>query len=420
MPIRSAIACAFFVPKLRDHFPAFHSNLFFFKEKKQRISSAIRAKNNRMKTILFIIQKEFKQIFRDKSMLQLIFILPILQLLILSNAATFDVKNISITFVDNDQSRDSRDLINAFKASSYFKVTEPFYSEKEAVEEMQKGKTDIIVTIPIHFNRYLRKEQKASVSVSINAIDAATAGVENVYVTQILNTYNQNIQMQSKYFSENKEVTQNIMVIPSFWYNNTLNYKTFMVPGILVLLVTMLTLFLSSMNIVREKELGTLEQINVTPIKKYQFIIGKLFPFWILGLVILTVGLLIAKLVFNVPMLGSIFLVYGFTSVYLLLILGFGLYISNHTETQQQAMFIAWFFMVIFILMSGLFTPIESMPKWAQNLTLLNPIRYFVEFIRMVLLKGSGISEVLPNLLIVSGFAVFVNGMAVWSYKKSN
>ena len=373
-----------------------------------------------MKTTLFIIQKEFKQIFRNKSMLQIIFILPILQLLILSNAATFDVKNIAITFVDNDQSRESRDLINAFKASTYFKVTEPYFSEKEAVEEMQKGKTDIIVNIPVHFNRDLQKDQKASISVSINAIDAATAGVENVYVTQILNSYNQNIQMQSKYFSENKEVPQNIMVIPSFWYNKTLNYKTFMVPGILVLLVTMLTLFLSSMNIVREKELGTLEQINVTPLKKYQFIIGKLFPFWVLGLVILTVGLVISKVVFDVPMLGNILLVYGFTSVYLLLILGFGLYISNHTETQQQAMFIAWFFIVIFILMSGLFTPIESMPKWAQNLTLLNPIRYFVEFIRMVLLKGSGFSEVLPNLLIVSGFAVFVNGMAVLSYKKSN
>jgi ABC-2 type transport system permease protein len=388
--------------------------------KKKRISTAIRAKKYKMKTIVFIIQKEFKQIFRNKSMLQIIFILPIIQLLILSNAATFDVKNIAITFVDNDQSRDSRDLINAFKASTYFKVTAPYFSEKEAIEVMQKGKTDIIVNIPVHFNRNIQKEQKASISVSINAIDAAKAGVENVYVTQILNSYNQNIQMQSKYFSKNREVAQNIMVIPSFWYNNTLNYKTFMVPGILVLLVTMLTLFLSSMNIVREKELGTLEQINVTPIKKYQFIIGKLFPFWVLGLVILTVGLVISKVVFDVPMLGNILLVYGFTSVYLLLILGFGLYISNHTETQQQAMFIAWFFIVIFILMSGLFTPIESMPQWAQKLTLLNPIRYFVEFIRMVLLKGSGFSEILNNLLIVLGFAVFVNGMAVWSYKKSN
>ena len=373
-----------------------------------------------MKTILFIIQKEFKQIFRDKSMLRLILILPILQLLILSNAATFDVKNIAITFVDNDQSTDSRAMINSFTASSYFNVTNSYFSEKEALEEIQKGKTDIVINIPAKFSQRLQKEKKASVSVSINAIDAATAGVENVYISQILNSYNQNIQLTSNYSATDKEIAQNITVIPSFWYNNTLNYKTFMVPGILVLLVTMLILFLSSMNIVREKELGTLEQINVTPIKKYQFIVGKLFPFWILGFVILTIGLFIAKVVFNVPMLGNVFLIYGFTAVYLLLILGFGLYISNKTETQQQAMFIAWFFMVIFILMSGLFTPIESMPKWAQNLTLLNPIRYFVEFVRMVLLKGAGFFDVLNHFIIIFLFAVFVNGMAVWSYKKMN
>jgi len=199
-----------------------------------------------------------------------------------------------------------------------------------------------------------------------------------------------------------------------------LNYKTFMVPGILVLLVSMLTLFLSGMNIVREKEIGTLEQINVTPIKKHQFIIGKLFPFWVLGLVILTVGLLIAKIIFNVPMLGNIGLIYLFASVYLLVILGMGLLISNYTDTQQQAMFIAWFFVVIFILMSGLFTPIESMPEWAQNVTLFNPIRYFVEIIRMVMLKGSGFQDIVPQLSIIALYAFIMNGLAVWSYKKTN
>jgi ABC-2 type transport system permease protein len=174
------------------------------------------------------------------------------------------------------------------------------------------------------------------------------------------------------------------------------------------------------MNIVREKEIGTLEQINVTPIKKHQFIIGKLFPFWVLGLVILTVGLLIAKIIFNVPMLGNIGLIYLFASVYLLVILGMGLLISNYTDTQQQAMFIAWFFVVIFILMSGLFTPIESMPEWAQNVTLFNPIRYFVEIIRMVMLKGSGFQDIVPQLSIIALYAFIMNGLAVWSYKKTN
>nr|WP_315183144.1 ABC transporter permease [uncultured Flavobacterium sp.] len=372
-----------------------------------------------MKTILFIVQKEFRQIFRNKAMLPIIFVMPLMQLLILSNAASFEVKNIQFSYIDHDHSVASRALISKFQASSYFKIIESFDSKAKANQEMQKGKVDVILEIPNHFERNLIKEKKTSLSVSINAIDGAAAGIENVYVSQIITEFNQNLQTKLFQYTDGTLVQpQNIVTIPSFWYNNTLNYKTFMVPGILVLLVTMITLFLSSMNIVREKEIGTLEQINVTPIKKHQFIIGKLFPFWVLGLVILTVGLTIAKIVFNVPILGNIGLIYMFTSVYLFVILGIGLFISNHTETQQQAMFIAWFFMVIFILMSGLFTPIESMPEWAQNITLFNPIRYFVEIIRMVMLKGATFSDISFQFFIIFMYAFVLNGLAVWSYKK--
>lgn len=378
-------------------------------------------KLNKMKTILFIIQKEFKQIFRNKSMLPIIFILPLMQLVVLSNAASFEVKNIKFSYVDNDHSSASRELISKFQASNYFNIISQFSSKKEANLQMQKGNVDVILEIPIYFERNLIKQQNTNLSVSINAIDGAAAGVSNVYITQIISGYNQSIQTQLQTYNQGTIVqAENITTIPSFWYNKTLNYKTFMVPGILVLLVTMLSLFLSSMNIVREKEVGTLEQINVTPIKKHQFIIGKLFPFWVIGLMVLTVGLTIAKLVFNVPILGNIFLIYGFTSIYLILILGIGLFISNHTETQQQAMFIAWFFTVIFILMSGLFTPIESMPNWAQKVTLLNPIRYFVEVIRMVMLKGAGFSDIKNQIAIITIYAFAINGFAVWSYKKTN
>jgi ABC-2 type transport system permease protein len=372
-----------------------------------------------MKTILYIIQKEFKQIFRNKGMLPIIFVLPIMQLLILSNAASFEVKNIAFSYIDHDHSTASRELISRFSASNYFKIVQEFDSKALANKAMQKGKVDVILEIPNHFERHLLKDKKSSLSLSINAIDGATAGIENVYISQIINTYNQNLQTQlMRYHEGNLVPPQNILTIPSFWYNNTLNYKTFMVPGILVLLVTMLTLFLSSMNIVREKEMGTLEQINVTPIKKHQFIIGKLFPFWVLGLFILSIGLTIAKLVFNIPILGNIGLIYLFTSVYLLVVLGIGLIISNFTETQQQSMFIAWFFTVIFILMSGLFTPIESMPQWAQNITLFNPIRYFVEIVRMVLLKGATFSDISFQFFIIGIYAFILNGIAVWSYKK--
>ena len=375
----------------------------------------------KMKTILFIIQKEFKQIFRNKSMLPIIFILPLMQLIILSNAASFEVKNIKFSYIDNEKSALSRQLISQFEASNYFDIIAQFPSKKEADLAMQNGKVAVTLEIPNQFEQQLVKNKKGTLSVSINAIDGAAAGVTNVYIMQIISGFNQDIQPKLQLFQEGKPVSNSkITTIPSFWYNKTLNYKTFMVPGILVLLVTMLSLFLSSMNIVREKEVGTLEQINVTPIKKHQFIIGKLFPFWVLGLVVLTVGLVISKVVFNVPILGNIFLIYMFTSVYLILILGIGLFISNHTETQQQAMFIAWFFTVIFILMSGLFTPIESMPTWAQNVTLLNPIRYFVEVIRMVMLKGSGFQDIKLQLGIIALYAIVINGLAVWSYKKTN
>jgi ABC-2 type transport system permease protein len=374
-----------------------------------------------MKTILFIIQKEFRQIYRNKGMLPVIFILPLVQLLILSNAASFEIKNIKFSYVDNDHSVASRELISKFEASKYFNIIESFSSKKEAKLQMQTGKVDVILEIPNHFERDLIIENNTNLSLSINAIDGAAAGVENVYISQIITGFNQKIQTQLYQYNDASYVQPvNIVTIPSFWYNNTLNYKTFMVPGILVLLVTMLTLFLSSMNIVREKELGTLEQINVTPIQKYQFIVGKLFPFWVLGLVILTVGLTIAKVIFSVPILGSIGLIYFFTSVYLLVILGIGLIISNFSDTQQQAMFVAWFFTVIFILMSGLFTPIESMPQWAQNVTALNPIRYFVEIIRMVMLKGATFSDISRPFFIIVFYAFVLNGIAVWSYRKVN
>lgn len=372
-----------------------------------------------MKTILYIIQKEFRQIFRNKGMLPIIFVLPILQLVILSNAATFEIKNIKFSYVDYDKTSFSRALIEKFDASTYFNVVAEFPSKKEANSAMAIGKVDVILEIPRYFERDLLKQKNTDISVAINAIDGAAAGVENVYINQIVQNFNKKAKVELLTASDMANTPKDIVTIPSFWYNKTLNYKTFMVPGILVLLVTMITLFLSGMNIVREKEIGTLEQMNVTPIKKYQFIIGKLFPFWILGFVLLTVGLTIAKVVFDVPIIGSLGLIYFYTSFYLLVVLGMGLFISNFTDTQQQAMFISWFFVVIFILMSGLFTPIESMPMWAQYVTEFNPVKYFVQVTRMVMLKGAHFNDILPQLTKTIVYAVIMNGLAVWSYQKT-
>ncbi len=285
---------------------------------------------------------------------------------------------------------------------------------------MLNGDVDVVLEIPPYFERDLIKEKQSELGLTINAIDGATAGVESVYVSQIVQSFNKNLRTVLMQASDKINRPIQITTIPSFWYNETLNYKTFMVPGILVLLVTMITLFLSGMNIVREKEIGTLEQINVTPIQKKQFIIGKLFPFWVIGMGLLTIGLIIAKLIFDIPIVGSLALMYAYTSIYIFVVLGIGLFISNFTNTQQQAMFIAWFFMVIFILMSGLFTPIESMPQWAQFITEFNPIKYFVEVMRMVMLKGSSFKDILPQMIKTLLYALVMNGLAVWSYKKTN
>jgi ABC-2 type transport system permease protein len=179
-------------------------------------------------------------------------------------------------------------------------------------------------------------------------------------------------------------------------------------------------MFLSSANIVREKEIGTIEQLNVTTIKKYEFILGKLIPFWLLGLFELTIGLVIAWLVFGVPFEGSVVMIYLFAFIYLIAVLGLGMLISTITDRQQQAMFISWFFLVIFILMSGLFTPIESMPDWAQAITTVDPIAYFVEFIRMVLLKGSSFADVQHLFVGISIYAVATNTLAMLNYRKTS
>ncbi|MEP1093859.1 MAG: ABC transporter permease [Cyclobacteriaceae bacterium] len=372
-----------------------------------------------MKRIGYIVQKEFRQIFRNKAMLPIIFVMPLIQLIILSNAATFEVKNIRFSYIDHDHSSNSRALIEKFNVSGYFNIISDFPSQALASSAMLKGEVDVILEIPGHFERDLLGDKYAQLGITINAIDGAAAGVESVYINQIVQSFNKEIRVALLQKTQASILPITIETIPLFWYNKTLNYKTFMVPGILVMLVTMITLFLSGMNIVREKEIGTLEQINVTPIRKGQFIVGKLFPFWVIGMVLLSIGLVISKLIFDIPIVGSLGLMYFYTSIYILVILGIGLFISNYTDTQQQAMFIAWFFMVIFILMSGLFTPIESMPKWAQVLTEFNPIKYFVEVMRMVMLKGSSLEDIYPQLAKTTAYALAMNGLAVWSYKKT-
>ncbi len=368
-----------------------------------------------IRVILVILHKEFLQIFRNKGMVPIIFIMPFIQLLILSNAATFDVKHVPFHLQDLDRSSLSNNLARYFSSSGYFRRTGESFSSIQAVDELISRKADLVVVIPRNFEHDLITLGSTPVQLIINAEDGFSAGVIQGYTNDIITGFNNEHKML---FARAGAAFPEIQVTSSGWYNPELEYTHYMVPGILVILVTLIGLFLSGMNVVSEKETGTIEQINVTPVKSYQFITGKLLPFWIIGLGELTLGLFIARIVFHVPMLGSYLLVYLVASIYLLVVLGMGLLISTITDTQQQAMFVAWFFMVIFTLLSGLFTSIESMPDWAQLVTMLNPVRHFVDIMRRVMLKGSEFADITGSLVILCVYAAVMLTLAVNRYKK--
>jgi len=370
-----------------------------------------------MRTILYIIQKEFLQVFRNRSMLPIIFFVPVVQLIILVNAATYEMKHIRVSVVDLDLSGTSRKLVSKFQGSPFYQIQSVYFSYAEAEDEMKRGNIEMILQVPARFERKLIKEGQAKVQFVINAINGQSAGLTNAYSTMILLDYNREVLIGNTTPSMPANI-KSIQTDYSYWYNPKLNYKTYMVPGILVLLVTIIGLLLSGMNIVREMEIGTIEQINVTPINKIQFITGKLMPFWIIGLFELAFGLTVGKLLFNIPMEGSLGLIFLSAAVYLFVILSFGLLISTITHTQQQAMLVSFFFMVIFILMSGLFTSIESMPVWAQNLDRLNPVMYFIKIMRMVLLKGSGFADISAHFWSLVVYAVCSLGLAILRYRK--
>lgn len=380
---------------------------------KERIAKATAG----LRVIGYLLEKEFLQIFRNRGMLPIIFIMPFIQLVILSNAATFDVKNVPFHLQDFDRTALSARLTEQFTGSGWFRLTGESFSGTGAVDQLVARKADLVVVIPKDFEKDLMVEGRAGIQLVINAEDGFSAGVIQAYSGEIVAAFNRTLPALLPGMEGAGGVGE-IVVKSSAWYNPELVYSDYMVPGILVILVTMVGLFLSGMNVVREKEIGTIDQINVTPMKRYQFITGKLLPFWIIGLGELTVGLLIARAGFDVPMLGSYLLVYLVASVYMIVVLGMGLLISTVTDSQQQAMFIAWFFMVIFTLMSGLFTSIESMPHWAQNMTMANPVRHFVDIMRRVMLKGAGIREIATPLAILAGDAVLMLTLAVNRYRK--
>jgi ABC-2 type transport system permease protein len=370
-----------------------------------------------MRTLGFLLRKEFLQILRNPGIIYIVFQSMTIQLLVLPFAANFEMKNINLSIVDHDHSAYSQRLMNKITSSGYFILTDysPYY--KKALTSIEKNKSDLIMEIPSGFERDLVRSQKTDILLSINAISGTKGGLAASYTTSIINDFNSDIRGQLIAYTRFNTIPV-IEIVPSNWFNPHLNYRLYMVPGILVMLLTIIGTSLTSGNIVKEKEIGTMEQINVSPIKKVHFILSKIIPFWVIGMVVLTLGLIIAWLVYGIIPLGSYFTIFGFGAMYLIAMLGFGLLVSTYANTQQQSQFISFFFTLIFNMLCGLYTPITSMPQWAQDVAIFNPLKYFVEVMRQVVLKGSHFTDILPQFTAIIIFAVVFNTWAVLNYRK--
>lgn len=382
-----------------------------------------------MQRLRYLLRKEFLQIFRDRLMVMQLMLMPIIQLLLLGNAATFEVKSSRMYVVDRDQSETSRGLVDRMQASRRFVVVGASPSLDVANQWMLARKTDLILSFPADFEKDIVRTHTAPLQLILNAEDGAAAGVTQSYAAQIIQAYANEITAELHPFastirpgqaSPNRPVTasQPIEVRTRGWYNPDLDYRDYMVPGILVQLVTVVGTLMAAMNIVREKEIGTLEQLSVTPLPRSTFMAAKLIPFWVIALVELTLGLLVARFVFHIPMLGSIALVFGAAMIYLIAALGIGLFISTLVDTQQQAMFVTFFIIMVYLLMSGLFTPVRSMPTWAQWIAQFNPVKHFIEIMRAVLLKGATARDVARQIGILAAFGVVALTLAVKQYAR--
>jgi ABC-2 type transport system permease protein len=372
-----------------------------------------------VRTILFLVRKEFLQIFRDHTTVAQIFMIPIVQLLVLSNAATFDLKQTRLLVVDEDRTTVSAGLVHRLEGGRQFRVVRQTSTDHVVEEALLNREVTAVLHIPRRFEKDLVQRRQAIVQLVLNAEEGAATGIVQSNANAILADYARELSLTLPAAPGSSMRTAPLDLRTQRWFNPTRNYKHYMVPALMVALTTIIGLLLTAQNITREYELGTLEQLNVTPMTKIQFIAAKLIPFWLISLVIFSIGLTIGKLVFDIPMRGNLLLVYLALMVYLIVVLGLGLWISTITRTQQQAMFVAFFVILIFLLMGGLFTPVDSMPDWARAVAQANPVKHFVFIMRAVLVRGAGIETIAPPLLGLSAGGVLVLTLAVRRYRKS-
>ena len=353
----------------------------------------------------FLIRKEFLQIRRNAFLPRLIIVFPIMIMCVMPWVMNMEVKNIRVSVVDNDRTTQSQQLVHRIEASNYFVFCGLKGSYQEALKDVEKSRTDVILEI-----------SDGRCLIAANAVNGTKGSMGSAYLAQIVQSSALSVQSSALRNQRSAFSPVNTRLL----YNTHQDYKIFMIPALLAIVMMLMTGFLPALNIVGEKETGTIEQINVTPVSKWAFILAKLIPYWLIALFIITVCLLLSWGVYGITCRGSVAFVYLLAMLLALFFSSLGLIISNYSDTLQQAIFVMWFFVVCLMLLSGLFTPTRSMPSWAYATTYVNPMHYFIDAIRTVFVRGGGIGSIAHQLLALSGLSGVMAIWAVLSYKKNS
>ncbi|MBO8453631.1 MAG: ABC transporter permease [Bacteroidetes bacterium] len=378
----------------------------------------------------YLLEKEFKQFFRDPGLPRMALMFPVLMMLVFPFAVSMEIRNINLAVVDSDRSEESSRLLERCTSSGYFRLVAFCGSPEEAMRLMDENKADAIITIAFDFSREIGNGSGFPVGIKVNTVNGTRGSIASQYLQNCIMMYLQDRNSReagsSVQSAASAPAAQSVSAGPAidvsekYYFNTYLDYKLFMIPALIVIGITMITAFLPSLNIVSEKETGTIEQMNVTPVSKSAFIICKMIPYWAIAFFVLTACLLIAWAVFGYVCRGNVLWLYLYTTLDIIVMAGLGLLISNYSSNAQQAMFVIWFFAVIFMLMSGIFTPIASMPGWAQAITYLNPMRYYADAMRSVFLKGSSPLDIWYDAAGLASIGAAMVCWAIASYRKSS
>ena len=365
----------------------------------------------------FLLEKEFKQLRRNTFLPRMVIMLPFVTLSIFPLVANFDIENLNLAVVDYDNSPYSQRLINKATSSGYFRLTYTASTYDDALVSIEKDTADLILEIPADFERDLVSQGTSRVLIAANTVNGTRGGLGSNYLSQVISDFTREASEELA-VSINHAGGPAFDIVPQYRFNPHLEYRVFMVPALLAQVLTMLCGFMPALNIVFEKENGTIEQMNVTPVNRFAFVLAKLIPFWFMGFLSLTISFGVAWLFYGMWPASGIAVLYLFSSVYVLAISGLGLVISNIANTVQQAMFMMFFFVMMMLFMSGLFTPVASMPQWAQHISALMPLKYFILILRQAYLKGGDIVTLVSPLLSLLGFVLFFGVLAILTYRK--